>query len=366
MTLPAVTILEACRDPALFERWFRRPETWRAWFAFLRALFGLAMDDDDRQLFERCTGRAEPPAGGAQEAWLVCGRRAGKSMILGLVAVFLAAFRDWSPYLSPGERGPVMVIASDRKQARVIFRYIRALLRVPLLASLVEHETAESLDLSNAVTIEIVTGSFRTLRGYTLVAALCDEIAFWRAEDSANPDAEIIAALLPAMATVPGAMLLCASSPYAKRGALHDAVRKFFGKDGAPLVWKADTRTMNPTVPQSVIDDAYERDPASAAAEYGAEFRSDVSGFLDRVTVEAAVKPRPRRAAAGRERVAYVAFVDPSGGSSDSFTLAIAHAEGNVGVIDCLYERRPPFNPSAVVEDSGRAAQVLPDQRGRR
>ena len=26
---------------------------------------------------------------------------------------------------------------------------------------------------------------------YTIVPALCDEIAFWRSDDSANPDAEI-------------------------------------------------------------------------------------------------------------------------------------------------------------------------------
>ena len=43
------------------------------------------------------------------------------------------------------------------------------------------------------------------------------------------------------------------------------------------LVWQADTRTMNPTVPQSFIDTETEKDPANAAAEYGAQFRTDVS-----------------------------------------------------------------------------------------
>ena len=36
----------------------------------------------------------------------------------------------------------------------------------------------------------------------------------------ANPDVEIVAALRPAMATVPGAVLLGISSPYARRGIL--------------------------------------------------------------------------------------------------------------------------------------------------
>ncbi len=164
--------------------------------------------------------------------------------------MFLACFKDWRPHLGPGERATVMVIAADRKQARVIMRYVGGLLKsVPMLAQTIEGETAESVDLANRVTIEIHTASFRTTRGYTVVAALCDEIAFWRTEDSASPDTEIIAALRPAMATVPGAMLLCASSPYARRGALWNAYRQHYGQDDAPaLVWQAPTRTMNGAV----------------------------------------------------------------------------------------------------------------------
>ena len=50
------------------------------------------------------------------------------------------------------------------------------------------------------------------MRGYTVCAALCDEIAFWRSDESANPDHEVLEALRPAMATVPGAVMLCASA----------------------------------------------------------------------------------------------------------------------------------------------------------
>jgi hypothetical protein len=41
----------------------------------------------------------------------------------------------------------------------------------------------------------------------------------------------------------------------------------------------------------------------------------------------------------------YVGFVDPSGGSADSYTLAVSHREGERVVLDCVRERRPPFNP---------------------
>jgi hypothetical protein len=205
------------------------------------------------------------------------------------------------------------VLACDRKQARVIHRYCRALLtKVPAIAGLVARDGDDEIDLSNGITIEIQTASFRSVRGYTLIAALCDEIAFWRSDESANPDTEILAALRPAMSTIPGAMLLCASSPYAKRGALWDTHRRHYGKPGPVLVWQADTRTMNPTVSERVIAEAYERDPASAAAEYGAEFRGDIETFLSRELVEAAID-RDVVARPPLPNIRYTAFADPSG-----------------------------------------------------
>jgi hypothetical protein len=46
---------------------------------------------------------------------------------------------------------------------------------------------------------------------------------------------------------------------------------------------------MNPTVPQSVVDEAMERDPASAFAEYNAIFREDVESFVALEAVRACV-----------------------------------------------------------------------------
>src|SRR5262249_7546771 len=153
--------------------------------------------------------------------------------------------------------GTVTIIAADRKQARVIMRYCLGLLKeVPMLERLIEGERAETIRLRNRVVIEVHTASFRTTRGYTIVAALLDEIAFWpTGEDAAEPDSEIINAVKPAMATIPGSILLGASSPYARKGALWQAYAKHYGKDEDPiLVWQASTRDMNPSVPQSYID----------------------------------------------------------------------------------------------------------------
>jgi hypothetical protein len=48
-------------------------------------------------LYQRHTGRMAPPSAPAREATLICGRRAGKSRVLALVATYLAAFRDYTP-----------------------------------------------------------------------------------------------------------------------------------------------------------------------------------------------------------------------------------------------------------------------------
>jgi hypothetical protein len=350
-TKPGTTILTAIDDVQLFGSHFKDPNTWAAWRVFLAALFGLPLADEQRQLFTQCTGREQPPQGGCNEAWLIIGRRGGKSFVLATIAVYLACFRDWRRYLGPGERATAMVIAADRRQARVIMRYVKGLLTsVPMLARLVQGETRESINLSNRVTIEVHSASFRSTRGYSIVAALCDEVAFWPTDDAAEPDYEIINALRPGMATIPGSMLLCASSPYARKGSLWDAHRLHYGQDGDPiLVWQAPTRAMNPTVPQRVIDAAMEANPSSAQAEYGAQFRSDVEAFINREVVQHCVSTgvyeRPPLSA-----TTYRAFLDFAGGSGgDSMTLAVGHKEGTTVFVDALREQRPPFSPEFAI-----------------
>jgi hypothetical protein len=238
-----------------------------------------------------------------------------------------------------------MVVSADRKSAMAIFRYLKELLSIPLLAGKIERETRESIDLTNGITVEIVTGNFKTIRGRTVVASLLDEEAFWPTDEGlANPDIEVVNAIRPSMATIPHAMMLKASSPYARRGDLYDDYKRYFGQDDSPvLVWKASTRDMNPTVSERFIAAAYERDAAHAAAEYGAEFRSDIESFVSRDAVEACVV-QGRYEIPPMANVAYWAFTDPSGGSSDSMTLAIAHREGERVVIDAIREHKPPFS----------------------
>ncbi|MGI4800695.1 MAG: hypothetical protein ACRYG8_43065 [Janthinobacterium lividum] len=346
-----MNILQTLDDPHLFASHFEG-DSWAAWRAFLATLFALPMSDDELALYQHHTGRQTPPTVPFKQAALICGRRGGKSRVLALIACYLAAFIDYEVYLAPGEVATVAIIAADRKQARTIFRYISgAMNSIGILKRLVQEETTETITLKNRVVIEIATASFRVTRGYSFAAVLADETAFWRNENSANPDEEIIAAIKPGLSSIPSSMLLLASSPYAKRGALYNLFRKHFGKDGsATLVWRGTTSEMNPRIDPAIIAEAYEDDPAAASAEYGAEFRSDIAAFVTREVVDAATVP-------GRFELPHItgttyrAFVDPSGGSVDSFTLAIAHHEAERAVLDVLRETKPPFSPEGTVTE---------------
>ena len=308
-----MNILQALDDPRVFGPFFKGT-SWDAWRAFLASLFALPISHEQIAIYREHTGRTTPPTQPSPEAWLVCGRRSGKSFVLALVACFLACFRDWRPFLGPGEAATIMVIAADRKQARTILRYCIGLLReVPMLAPQIEGETQQASPAQQGHH----RGSCRKLSLDTWIlhrGCIAGRIGFFfDRRGLAEPDIEVINAVRPGMATIPGAMLLCASSPYARKGELWNAHRRHFGKDGDPvLCWHAPTRSMNPRVPQSVIDTAMARDPAHASAEFFASFapisRASFSCRRSSVACRVASRRVPvcRPAATGRSLIRQV------------------------------------------------------------
>lgn len=350
----APTIIQAADDPALWRNQFRDRRTWVNWFTLVKALFGLPLDASELPLFTDCTGRKKPLAKRAKEGWLIVGRRGGKSRILAFMAAYLAAFVDWTPFMSPGEVGVISVIASNRKQCRAIMSYLTAfLVDHPLLRDRVVSASNEEIELTTGVVIEVVTCSFKSVRGRTIIAALCDEAAFWASEDGSNPASEVIAAIRPGMATIPDALLLVASSPYARRGPLYDAWQRYWGKDhGSVLCWRAPTWVMNPGLPRDseIISEEFEKDPASANAEYGAEWRDDVAAFIDPNVIHDAVVLGCHEYGPSTSTL-YVGFSDAAGGSGgDSFTAAVVHLTPQRRIIvDAIREITPPFSPEAAI-----------------
>lgn len=344
------TILDAMESPELFGPFFSHPD-WRAWKAFLGALYGLPLGASLRPIAARHTAREAALDAPVREAWMCVGRRGGKSRIAALLATYTACFHDYRPHMAPGELARIPVIAADMDQAGAIFGYVRGFLdAVPALRAMVKGRiTGHRVELGTGVEIIVRAATFRGLRSRPTPLILCDEIAFWRNEESSNPDHEILRALRPGMLTIPGSMLIGLSSPYARKGVLWEAYRKYYGQpDPRVLVWQASTTDMHPSADaEGEITRAYEDDPIAAAAEYGGEFRRDLEAYLSLEVLDA-ITVRDRKEVPPIWGQDYAAFVDPSGGSQDSMTLAIAHPEGDGLVLDYVAEKSPPFSPDGV------------------
>jgi hypothetical protein len=343
------SLAEAMDNPSLFQKWFSG-SSWDNWRSVLKATFAQPMTAEEITFFRTVSGDRSPPARRVREAWFICGRGAGKDSTASVVAAHAAASFDPSP-LRPGERAAVMCFAKDRDQAKIIFRYTKAFFEmIPSLAGMVER-VADSdgvIELCNAVDIIVMTGSFRSVRGRPILCAILDEVAFFTDENSATPDVELSRALLPGM-RLPTSMMIGISSPYKKSGLLFDRHRKHFGRDSDDvLVIQAASHVMNPILDLRERDRMMVEDPAAAQAEYFAQFRDDLVNFIDAAVVDRCVV-EGRTELMTVSGVIYSAAVDPSGGSSDSMTLAIAHSEGDRGILDIVVECRPPFSPEAVV-----------------
>lgn len=349
---PLVSMREALADPQLLGNAIPG-DSWFLWRTLLIAAMGEELTGEERVAFSAVTGREKEPLERVDELWNIVGRRGGKTRAAGAAGAYLAALCDWSENLASGERGVLPVLAASTGQAVRAFHHIAGILREsPVLSGMLDGEpTQDTIRLTTRIDIEVRPSNFRTIRGVTAIGAIGDEVAFWMNEGSSNPDTEILNALRPALATTGGPLIII-SSPYARKGELWETYRRHHGPDGDPLILVARgaSKTFNPTLPQRVIDRALEKDRAAASAEYLAEFRVDIEQFVSLDVVESCVADgvleRP-----WQPRVQYKGFVDPSGGSSDSMTMAISHAEGDKVVLDVLRERKAPFSPADVTAE---------------
>lgn len=350
-----ISLSMAMRDPMLLGSAFQPPTFW-PWLTLAKVIGGEKLDKRELALFRQCTGRSKPPRKPVTRLDVLAGRRAGKDRFFSGLAVYRAALAaDWQSILSPGEQGVVMLIGTDKKQARILRSYCDGLLQAPLLAAEVDRDTGETIEFKSGASLEVVVNDARLVRGRSAIAIIGTEAAFWRANDeSMSSDEEVYASAEPALAMCPdGGMMVLSSSVYRKRGLLYRRWKEFFGRDESDdLIWLASSRVMNPALPQSVVDKAMERDPSRARAEYLSSWREDVADFIPADVVDGAtdwkIVERPPEPG-----IRYHAYCDAAGGTgADSFTIGISHvaADGSL-VLDALRERRPRFVPASVVAE---------------
>lgn len=350
---PPFSILDALADEHLFGGLsaFRDLSTWRMWLVFLRAVYGLPIEGDDLETFKRHTGRTryDPPAGGFPEFVSIVGRQAGKSKIAALVASYEAMLATQQ---ADGTKLYALLVAQDhRASVAALFSYVEAPFSVlPLLRASVVDKKAGSLTLRSGLTVAAYPCRPAAVRGLRARVALVDELAFFIATDGRRTDTEMLRALRPALATT-GGKLGILSSPYGQTGALWDLHRQHYGRDDSTtLVWQASAPEMNPSLPADYLEKMRQDDPEAFRSEVLGEFRQGVSTFFDGDALDSCIPPNIRERPPV-EGIIYRAFVDPSGGSQDAFSLAIGHEEGGRGILDCVRARDAPCNPASVVEE---------------
>jgi hypothetical protein len=201
-----VNIIEACEDAKLFRPVLKDPQTWRRWFVFVKAVYGLPLTADELVHFQQHTGRHTPREGGYAEAVCVVGCQSGKTQIAALVGGFEAVQAVVS-----GQRNLfVPLIAQDARAAmRALLGYVREAVSLsPVLSAEVTRDTAESIEFSGGVTLAVYPCRPQSIRGIRAACVIIDELAFFTATDGRPTDVEMLRAARSRVATTGGKILI--------------------------------------------------------------------------------------------------------------------------------------------------------------
>ena len=222
------------------------------------------MDDTDLSTFKEVAGNREPPSDRVKELWVKVGRRSGKTRMAAAISVYIGAIEQHR--LAAGEVGYVLLLAASRDQAAVAFQYVLGFLKSsPLLRQQIVGETASEVRLKGNIVISVHAGSYRTVRGRTLLAVIGD--SFWRDETSALPDVEVFRAVTPALAASHG-MWVGVSTGYRRIGLLYQKWRDHFGQNTPDVLFIEGASTQfNSALDPAMIERARADDPEASEAE---------------------------------------------------------------------------------------------------
>lgn len=334
-------------------------ESWNAWRIIGKVADGLgaALTPEELVIYTALTGRRTVPTD-LRELWALAGRGSGKTSFMALQAV-KASCRG---YVSVRGIPRVLLLALTKEQSGVAFEYCESFFDADReLRKLITRRTTTSLTLAHGVRVQTITGDYRAVRGYSVAAALLDEVAYWWSDTTnANPDVEIVRALRPGLGKVPGSKLLAATTRWIEEGAAYETHKRHYANETSQniLVVDAPTRTLNPSFDAATIAIAEEEDAESAASEYGQAWRVAGGTLVHAAAYDACVDvgvfERAPEEPLGDSY--YKAAVDLSGGmGQDSAALSIGHVEEGSGPdvfhMDLLVEVEPPFDPAVMVAE---------------
>lgn len=360
------TIIECIEPGGVFSEYFGNDlSSWAGHIAILKSIYGLELSPSELEFWQTYTKRQQPNPEGYEDIVIAAGRRSGKTFLSSLLCCYEILFGGFDSQLKPGERAFGFILASTKRQATEGLRYCKALLRSfekIVGMKIIESERSDGLDLVNGINLDILPVINANIRGRAVAFAACDEVAFWKDEEAANPASDVMLALYPSK--MPGARLIQISSCWSKWGWFWDMYQQHYvdkDKENDPVLFvKAATHVLNPEHKISIrqkMAQLFKGRKEDTNLEWEAEFREVTEGFLTYDLIVAHMK-RPKITMPD-SRFRYQAFIDSAGGATstgDCYTIAIGHHEPDGRVmVDYVEETKPPFD---VVEVTKRYAET--------
>jgi hypothetical protein len=307
----------------------------------------------------------------------VLGRRSGKSIILtGFIGAYEIGLGGHTRYVRPGVETKFVYIAQDMSLAQVNMQgIVQMMLSSPLLAQLIpDKPSVEQIKFKNGITLEAMSNTLKSTRGYAVCGAVFDELGFWYKDaKSANPDFEVERAIESAMDQFQGyAKSIRITTPWTKEGLAYEAM--IAGTEGARLPRDADSEQKdmmdghlvvyaptgamgNPLITRKRLARKRKRDPIGFARENLALFIDAQVGFLSHAKINEAVERGKVNAVPPHSEIAYVAVMDPAF-RSDDYVLTIGHHDAKRGIIQDFVKGWTPepgerLNPASILDEIG-------------
>ena len=330
--------------------------------AICRASEGLSFElpDEMRQRHFGCTSF---PASMPKVIALVAGIRGGKSF-LAAAAGIRAAFRCDLSSTQSHEIVRVPIVGPTLDASDATFKILLGILESsPLLRQCLHGApTSDTVVLRRPQDGRLVElccvaasrgGSH--LRSRWLAGCILDEAALFGVEatGAAVSAEELFRAGYTRL--LPGAQLWVLSSPFGPQGLLYDLWKRHFGRPGQTLVVHAPTRALNPSFPQTTIDQIRADSPDVAAREYDAEWLDAESVLLVAAQVDAATRAAPleRAPMSGYD---YACAIDPAT-RGNAWTLVVITREASpvrtvvVLVRQWIGSKTAPLDPREVFRE---------------
>jgi len=303
---------------------------------------------------------------------LIIGRRAGKSFLSALIAVYeaykLICLKDPHAYYSDGKRkftGDIWIVntAVTEKQAKtIIFSYIKDFIHeCPIFEGKIGHETDDMIylltdtDIKNnektknmggrpkqgSIILACGNSNSPALRGHSTVACIYDEMAHYVDSSGKASAEEVYTAIEPSTSTFykyGDGRNIVISSPDLPSGFFYEHYQSAKTVE-TMLLFQIPTWDANPDHTKDSLKDKFDKNYDRAVAEYGAHFRrSGGNLYIPHVMIDEAIIRREGwyKQKNGNSGTEYYLHIDPAK-NSDRWAVMVGHMERKFDSVNRIF-----------------------------